>query len=151
MPAPPGVRHGGAAKIEFQQKGRCGAGAAPELAPPRPREGLATLEPATVQTYQRVLKLRGSAVAEVRDEFCMGCSTKVTAQNFMEVMRNDRIHHCPHCQRILYYLRPEVRPARRSRRRDPTRAPSSRRAPPGRGECSRAFPAWRASSARDCP
>jgi len=25
-------------------------------------------------------------------------------------MRNDRIHHCPHCSRILYYLKPEVRP-----------------------------------------
>jgi len=72
---------------------------------------VATLEPATIQTYQRILKLRGSAVAEVRDEFCLGCSTKVTPQNFMEVMRNDRIHHCPHCQRILYYLKPEVRPA----------------------------------------
>jgi predicted nucleic acid-binding Zn-ribbon protein len=35
----------------------------------------------------------------------------VTAQNFMEVMRNDKIRHCPHCQRILFYLRPEAHPA----------------------------------------
>jgi len=70
---------------------------------------VAAVEPATLQTYQRIAKLRGSAVAEVRDEFCMGCSTKVTPQNFMEAMRNDRILHCPHCRRILYYLRPEVR------------------------------------------
>jgi hypothetical protein len=51
-------------------------------------DGSCDLDPGD-QTYQRILKLRG-APAEVRDEFCLGCSTKVTPQNFMEVMRNDR-------------------------------------------------------------
>ena len=107
----------GREKLEFQQKERVLRGAEEKLrqelaAAEGARAGIvATLEPATIQTYQRILKLRGSAVAEVRDEFCLGCSTKVTPQNFMEVMRNDRIHNCPHCQRILYYLKPEVRPA----------------------------------------
>jgi hypothetical protein len=107
----------GREKLEFQQKELVLRGAEGKLrlelaAAEDARVGIvATLEPATIQTYQRILKLRGSAVAEVRDEFCLGCSTKVTPQNFMEVMRNDRIHHCPHCQRILYYLKPEVRPA----------------------------------------
>jgi predicted nucleic acid-binding Zn-ribbon protein len=107
----------GREKLEFQQKERVLRGAEEhlrvELATAEAgRAGIvATLEPATIQTYQRILKLRGSAVAEVRDEFCLGCSTKVTPQNFMEVMRNDRIHNCPHCQRILYYLKPEVRTA----------------------------------------
>ena len=107
----------GREKLEFQQKERVLRGAEEKLrveltAAEGSRAGIvATLEPAAIQTYQRILKLRGSAVAEVRDEFCLGCSTKVTPQNFMEVMRNDRIHNCPHCQRILYYLRPEVRPA----------------------------------------
>jgi predicted nucleic acid-binding Zn-ribbon protein len=107
----------GREKLEFQQKERVLRAAEEKLrleltAAEGFRAGIvATLEPATIHTYQRILKLRGSAVAEVRDEFCLGCSTKVTAQNFMEVMRNDGIHHCPHCQRILYYLRPEVRPA----------------------------------------
>jgi hypothetical protein len=107
----------GREKLEFQQKERVLRSAEDKLrlelaAAEGTRVGIvATLEPATIQTYQRILKIRGSAVAEVRDEFCLGCSTKVTPQNFMEVMRNDRIHHCPHCQRILFYLRPEVRPA----------------------------------------
>ena len=102
---------------EFQEKERVLRAAETQLrgeltAAEGARAGIvATLEPATIQTYQRILKLRGSAVAEVRDEFCLGCSTKVTPQNFMEVMRNDRIHNCPHCQRILYYLKQEVRPA----------------------------------------
>ena len=107
----------GREKIAFQQQEKVLRGTEEklrvELATAEAARGgiVATLEPATLQTYQRILKLRGSAVAEVRDEFCLGCSTKVTPQNFMEVMRNDRIHNCPHCQRILYYLKPEVRPA----------------------------------------
>ncbi len=107
----------GRERLEFQQKERVLRGSEEKLrvelaAGEAARAGIvATLEPAAIQTYQRILKLRGSAVAEVRDEFCLGCSTKVTPQNFMEVMRNDRIHNCPHCQRILYYLKPEVRPA----------------------------------------
>jgi predicted nucleic acid-binding Zn-ribbon protein len=107
----------GREKLQFQQQEKVLRAAEEklrqELAAAEAGRGaiVVTLEPATIQTYQRILKLRGSAVAEVRDEFCMGCSTKVTPQNFMEVMRNDRIHNCPHCQRILYYLKPEIRPA----------------------------------------
>jgi predicted nucleic acid-binding Zn-ribbon protein len=69
------------------------------------------LEPATIQTYQRVQKLRGSAVAEARDEFCLGCRTKLPPQQFMEVMGNNKLKACPHCHRILFYVRPEVAPA----------------------------------------
>ena len=107
----------GREKLEFQQKERMLRASEEKLrseltTAEGARAGIiATLDPATIQTYKRILKLRGSAVAEVRDEFCLGCSTKVTPQNFMEIMRNDRIHNCPHCQRILYYLRPEVRPS----------------------------------------
>ena len=101
----------------FQEKERVLRGAEEKLrgelaAAEDARAGVvAVLEPETLQTYQRIVRLRGSAVAEVREEFCMGCRTKVTSQNFMEAMRNDRILHCPHCHRILYYVRPEVRPA----------------------------------------
>lgn len=72
---------------------------------------VAALEPDSLQVYQRIARLRGSAVAEVRDEFCMGCRTKVTSQSYMEAMRNDRIIQCSHCHRILYHVAPEVRPA----------------------------------------
>jgi hypothetical protein len=107
----------GREKAEFQEKERALRAAEGKLrgelaTAEDARAGVvAVLEPATLQTYQRILKLRGSAVAEVRDEFCMGCRTKVTSQNFMEAMRNDRILHCSHCHRILYYVRPEVRAA----------------------------------------
>ena len=72
---------------------------------------VAVLEPSSLQSYQRIQKLRGTAVAEVRDEFCLGCRTKMPSQNFMEAMRNDRILSCPHCHRIVYHVKPEVRPA----------------------------------------
>jgi len=107
----------GREKAEFQEKERVLRAAEEKLrgelaAAEDARAGVvAVLEPETLQTYQRIVRLRGSAVAEVREEFCMGCRTKVTSQNFMEAMRNDRILHCPHCHRILYYVRPEVRPA----------------------------------------
>jgi uncharacterized protein len=107
----------GREKAEFQQKERVLRAAEEKLrgelgAAEAARAGVvAALEPDKFQTYQRIAKLRGSAVAEVREEFCLGCSTKVPSQNFMEAMRNDRILGCPHCHRILYYVRPEITPA----------------------------------------
>jgi len=107
----------GREKAEFQQKERVLRDAEQKLrgelaATEAARAAIVTVvEPASLEVYQRVLKLRGSAVAEVRDEFCMGCSTKVPAQNYMEAMRNDRILFCPHCRRILYHVKAEVRPA----------------------------------------
>lgn len=107
----------GREKAEFQQKERVLRGAEEKLrgelaAAEAARAAIvANIEPPTLEIYQRVMKFRGSAVAEVRDEFCMGCSTKVPAQNYMEAMRNDRILFCPHCRRILYHVKPELRPA----------------------------------------
>jgi len=75
---------------------------------------VAQIEPEDLQTYQRILKLRGSAVAEVRDEFCLGCRTKLPAQNYMDVMRSDKILGCPNCHRILYYVKPEIHPPARA-------------------------------------
>lgn len=57
--------------------------------------------------YQRVQKLRGTAVAEARDEFCLGCRTALPPQKFVEVMRNDSLQGCPNCNRILFYKKPE--------------------------------------------
>ena len=72
---------------------------------------VAGLEPDKLQVYQRIAKLRGSAVAEARDEFCLGCRTKMPSQSFVEAMRNEQIIGCPYCHRILYYFKPEAAPA----------------------------------------
>jgi predicted nucleic acid-binding Zn-ribbon protein len=106
----------GREKAEFQLKEKVLRGAEEKLrgelaAAEAARAGVvAALEPDKLQAYQRIAKLRGSAVAEVRDEFCLGCRTKMPSQNFMDAMRNDRILGCPNCHRILYY-KPEIRGA----------------------------------------
>jgi len=70
---------------------------------------VATLEQASLQTYQRIQKLRGNlVVVEAREEFCLGCRTKLPPQQFMEAMSNSTLKACPHCHRILYYVRPEI-------------------------------------------
>lgn len=72
---------------------------------------VATLEPASLQTYQRIQRLRGNlVVVEAREEFCLGCRTKLPPQQFMEAMSNSTLKACPHCHRILFYVRPETGP-----------------------------------------
>lgn len=104
---------------EFQQRERVLRAAETELrgeigVAESARSGVvASLEPASLQTYQRIQKLRGTlVVVEARDEFCLGCRTKLPPQQFMEAMSNSSLKSCPHCHRILYYVRPEVAPAR---------------------------------------
>jgi predicted nucleic acid-binding Zn-ribbon protein len=72
---------------------------------------LAEISPDNLRTYDRVRKFRGSAVAEVRDELCLGCRMTMPPQKFVEVMRNDSILTCPHCQRILFHKKLDPVPA----------------------------------------
>jgi predicted nucleic acid-binding Zn-ribbon protein len=52
--------------------------------------------------YDRVLKFRGSGLAEVRDQKCTGCSVVLRPQIYNEV-RGGKMIYCDSCQRILYY------------------------------------------------
>jgi predicted nucleic acid-binding Zn-ribbon protein len=52
--------------------------------------------------YDRVLKFRGSGLAEVRDQKCMGCSVMLRPQIYNEI-RGGKLLFCDSCQRILYY------------------------------------------------
>ena len=52
--------------------------------------------------YDRVLKFRGSGLAEVRDQKCMGCSVMLRPQIYNEI-RGGKMIFCDSCQRILYY------------------------------------------------
>ncbi len=52
--------------------------------------------------YQRLLKAKnGRAVAVVAYEQCMGCSMKIPAQTYNEVVQGKTIQFCPNCNRIL--------------------------------------------------
>jgi predicted nucleic acid-binding Zn-ribbon protein len=56
--------------------------------------------------YQRVAKLRGTAVAEARDEMCQTCHVKLRLQMWVDLRRNEKLFQCPSCNRILYYEPP---------------------------------------------
>lgn len=47
---------------------------------------------------------QGLAIAEVRDNVCMGCHMNVPPQLYVEVRKGDQILNCPQCGRYLYYV-----------------------------------------------
>ena len=57
--------------------------------------------------YDRVLKLRGSALAAVHeDQLCSACSMMLRPQVFQDVTSNQQFVACDYCSRILYYVPP---------------------------------------------
>ena len=62
----------------------------------------AAIDPDLLRHYDRVLKFRGSGIAEVRDHKCMGCSVVLRPQTHNEV-RTGKLIYCDSCQRILYF------------------------------------------------
>jgi predicted nucleic acid-binding Zn-ribbon protein len=61
----------------------------------------AGVNPDLLRHYDRVLKLRGTGMAEVRDHKCMGCQVMLRPQTYNEV-RSGQAVVCDFCQRILY-------------------------------------------------
>jgi hypothetical protein len=53
--------------------------------------------------YERVMKFRGTGVAEVRDHKCMGCQVMLRPQTYNEVRNGEQLIVCESCQRILYF------------------------------------------------
>ncbi|MGH9804930.1 MAG: zinc ribbon domain-containing protein [Candidatus Acidiferrales bacterium] len=72
------------------------------------RESLrAGVEEDMLEMYDRIAGGHGGiALAEARDEVCQVCLIHIRPQTFAEVKRNDRIHTCESCHRVLYYVRP---------------------------------------------
>jgi hypothetical protein len=52
--------------------------------------------------YERVAKLRGTGVAEAREQKCMACQVMLRPQVYIEVLSNEQIVPCSSCGRILY-------------------------------------------------
>jgi len=61
------------------------------------------VDPDLLQHYDRVAKYRGSGIAEVRDQKCMGCSVMLRPQTYNEVRSSEKTVFCDSCQRILYF------------------------------------------------
>ncbi len=53
----------------------------------------------------------GIAIVAARNQSCMGCHMNLSPQLFNLLQRDDRIHTCPNCNRILYYEAPEAEPS----------------------------------------
>ena len=60
------------------------------------------VNPDLIRHYKRVMKFRGSGIAEVRDQKCPGCQTMLRPQTYNEV-RSGQTIVCESCQRILYF------------------------------------------------
>ena len=62
------------------------------------------LEPALVRRFEMIFERRdGLAVVAARNYSCMGCHMNIAPQLFNMLQREDRIHTCPNCNRVLYY------------------------------------------------
>lgn len=66
-----------------------------------------------VETFNRIAKVRGIAVARAADERCTVCQVRLRPAVFAEVRKNDQIVQCDSCNRILYYI-PPTKPAEAS-------------------------------------
>jgi len=60
------------------------------------------------QRYEMIFNRRGGlAVTAVKGGTCQGCRMKIPPQLHNEIQRQDAIHFCPNCQRILYCEAPQ--------------------------------------------
>lgn len=53
--------------------------------------------------YDRVLRQRKSAIAEAREQKCLGCFVMIRPQIWQDLRTNGQIITCSSCGRILYY------------------------------------------------
>lgn len=58
-----------------------------------------------LRLYEGLKRKRGYAIALVKDEICQGCHLRIPPQLYNEILKDERIHTCPNCHRILYYER----------------------------------------------
>lgn len=67
---------------------------------------ITALNPERLGEYNRILKMRGTALSEAKDGACTMCHVKLRAQVFMDVKHNDAIITCSSCGRILFFDAP---------------------------------------------
>jgi predicted nucleic acid-binding Zn-ribbon protein len=59
-----------------------------------------------IDTFNRIAKVRGTAVARAEGERCTICQVRLRPAVFAEVRKNEHIVQCDSCQRILYFIPP---------------------------------------------
>ena len=61
-----------------------------------------------LETFQRIAKVRGTAVARAEGERCTVCQVRLRPAVFTEVRKNDSLLQCDSCNRILYFTPPQA-------------------------------------------
>ncbi|HUQ87471.1 MAG TPA: C4-type zinc ribbon domain-containing protein [Vicinamibacterales bacterium] len=61
-----------------------------------------------VETFERIAKVRGTAVARAEGERCTICQVRLRPAVFAEVRRNESLQQCDSCNRILYFVAPQA-------------------------------------------
>jgi uncharacterized protein len=56
-----------------------------------------------LRQYERVAKFRGTGLAEVRDQKCMGCQVMLRPQTYNDVRNGQKVMICESCSRVLYF------------------------------------------------
>jgi uncharacterized protein len=64
-----------------------------------------------IETFQRIAKVRGTAVARAEGERCTICQVRLRPAVFSEVRKSESLVQCDSCNRILYYLPPSPKDA----------------------------------------
>lgn len=60
-----------------------------------------------LDTFQRIAKVRGTAVARAEGERCTVCQVRLRPAVFATVRTNDQIVQCDSCNRILFFIPPK--------------------------------------------
>jgi predicted nucleic acid-binding Zn-ribbon protein len=61
-----------------------------------------------IETFQRIAKIRGTAVARAEGERCTVCQVRLRPAVFTEVRKNNSLLQCDSCNRILYFVPPSA-------------------------------------------
>ena len=69
------------------------------------RQGIATqVAGDLISRYELIFSRRGGmAVVEVEAGICQGCHMNIPPQLWNEIIKGEKVHLCPSCQRILYF------------------------------------------------
>jgi uncharacterized protein len=61
------------------------------------------ISPEVLNHYDRVKKVRRTAIAEARDQKCSACNVMLRPQTYDEIRSNEKIIVCDSCSRVLFY------------------------------------------------
>lgn len=60
-----------------------------------------------LMTFQKVQKHNATAIVPVVDAVCQGCHLNIPPQMYNELQIGENLTFCPHCQRIIYWRKPD--------------------------------------------